>query len=330
MMDIRTATSADKVSLVALWQRCALIRHWNDPRLDIARATAAPNADILVGSMDGMIVASTMVGHDGHRGWVYYVAVDPDYRGRGLGREMMAAAEAWSFARGMPKVQLMVRADNEPIANFYRSIGYEDNPSVVLNKWHDPDNRASQRPRLSVTITYLELAATTVRKQPPHLAEALAFLRVRQPEVGFYRYLYRRIGGPWCWYERTLLSDCELAAMLAQPGRELYVLYGDGAPAGLAELNRQSDQVELSYFGLDRDWIGRGVGRHLMAATLDAAFVSGAPRVTANTCTLDHPRALAFYQRSGFTAVGQSTTNIDDPRAIGAAPSDASPHVPRV
>ena len=328
-MDVRTATSADKVSLVALWQRCDLIRHWNDPRLDIARVAAAPNAEILVGSIDGRIVASTMVGHDGHRAWVYYVSVDPDCRGQGLGRKIMAAAESWSFDRGMPKVQLMVRADNEAIANFYRSVGYEDNPSVVLNKWHDPDNRASQRPRLSLTITYLEVAASTMRKQPPHLAEALAFLRVRQPDVGFYRFLYQRIGGPWCWYERTLMSDTELAALLTESSRELYVLYGDGAPAGLAELDRQTDHVELSYFGLDRDWIGRGVGRHLMSATLDAAFVAGATRVTANTCTLDHPRALAFYQRSGFTPVGQAKTDIDDPRAIGAAPADASPHVPR-
>ena len=119
-------------------------------------------------------------------------------------------------------------------------------------------------------------------------------------------------------------------AALLETGREIYVLYGDGAPAGLAELDRRPDHVELSYFGLDGNWVGRGVGRHLMAATLDAAFLPGTPRVTANTCTLDHPRALAFYQRSGFTAVGQSRAEIDDPRAIGAAPADASPHVPRV
>ncbi|MEM7445154.1 MAG: GNAT family acetyltransferase, partial [Pseudomonadota bacterium] len=111
-MDIRAATSADAVSLVALWQRCELIRPWNDPRLDIARVCAASNADILVGTIDGRIVASVMVGHDGHRGWVYYVSVDPDHRGAQYGRNIMDAAEDWAFARGMPKVQLMVRADN--------------------------------------------------------------------------------------------------------------------------------------------------------------------------------------------------------------------------
>ncbi|MEM7190834.1 MAG: GNAT family N-acetyltransferase, partial [Pseudomonadota bacterium] len=237
------------------------------------------------------------------------------------------AAEDWAFARGMPKVQLMVRADNEPIASFYRSIGYEDNPSVVLNKWRDPENRASKRPRLNVTVTYLELSSTVIRSKPPHPAEALAFLRVRQPDVGYYRFLYQRIGAPWCWYARTLMSDTELSSLLADSNREVYVLFGDGAPAGLAELERQINHVELSYFGLDREWIGRGVGRHLMAATLDAAFAFGAPRVTTNTCTLDHPRALAFYQRCGFTPVGQSNIDIDDPRAIGAAPADASPHL---
>lgn len=328
-MKIRSAATADAVSLIALWQRCDLIRHWNDPRLDIARTAAARDADILVGSIDGMIVASAMVGHDGHRGWAYYVAVDPNYRGRGLGRRIMAAAEEWAFKRGMPKVQIMVRADNDTVADFYRAIGYEDNPSVVLNKWQDPDARASKRPRLTITVTYLEMSATVLRKQPPHPAEPMPFLRVRQADIAFYRFLYRRIGAPWCWYERSLLSDDELATLLAEPERELYVMYGDGAPAGLAELHRRPDHVELSYFGLDPAWIGRGVGRHLMAATLDAAFLPGTPLVKTNTCTLDHPRALAFYQRSGFTAVGQSNAEIDDPRAIGAAPANASPHTPR-
>lgn len=327
-MNIRPASSADTVSLIALWQRCALIRPWNDPRLDIARTAAARNSDILVGTIDGMIVASAMVGHDGHRGWVYYVAVDPGYRGRGLGRQIMAAAETWVFQRGMPKVQLMVRANNEKILNFYRAVGYADNPTIVLDKWHDPDARASTRPRLTITITSLEIAASSTRKQPPHPTEPVHFLRVRRPDIGFYRFLYSQIGGPWCWYERMLLSDPELAAVLTAPERELYVLYGDGAPAGLAELERRPDQVQLCYFGLDRGWLGRGVGRHLMAATLDAAFLPGTPKVTANTCTLDHPRALAFYQRCGFTAVGQARSEIDDPRAIGAAPADASPHVP--
>src|SRR6476659_7616516 len=82
---------------------------WNDPAGDIALARKETNATVLLGRNDGALVASVLVGHDGHRGWVYYVTVDPDHRFKGYGRVIMTAAENWLRARGIAKLQLMVR-----------------------------------------------------------------------------------------------------------------------------------------------------------------------------------------------------------------------------
>src|SRR5246127_1492181 len=115
---------ADVASVIALWERCALTRPWNDPAADIALARRNPNATVLVGRASGVIVGSVMVGHDGHRGWVYYVSVDPDHHGRGFGRAIMAAAEDWLRARDVPKLQLLVRRSNAKVQAFYETLDY--------------------------------------------------------------------------------------------------------------------------------------------------------------------------------------------------------------
>jgi ribosomal protein S18 acetylase RimI-like enzyme len=127
----------DVADVVALWQRCGLTRPWNDPSSDIALARRNPNSTVLVGRTDGAIVATAMVGHDGHRGWVYYVAVDPDCRMQGFGRAMMDDAEAWLRAAGVPKLQLLVRRENAKAGAFYQSIGYEEADTIVFAKWID-------------------------------------------------------------------------------------------------------------------------------------------------------------------------------------------------
>jgi len=92
---------------------------------------------VLLGRDDGVPVASVLVGHDGHRGWVYYVSVDPDRRHKGFGRAIMAVAEDWLRARGIEKLQLMVRGDNAQVHAFYQSLGYYDQKRVVFAKWLD-------------------------------------------------------------------------------------------------------------------------------------------------------------------------------------------------
>ena len=128
---------ADVSAVVSLWERCALTRPWNDPVADIALARKGPNSTILLGRENDRIVASAMVGHDGHRGWVYYVAVDPDWRGQGLGRAIMNAAEAWLRAAGIAKLQLLVRRENAKASAFYETIGYDEAPVTVFAKWLD-------------------------------------------------------------------------------------------------------------------------------------------------------------------------------------------------
>jgi ribosomal protein S18 acetylase RimI-like enzyme len=134
---IADIADADVEAVIALWQRCGSTRPWNDPAADIALARRGPNSTVLTGRDGDMIVASVMVGHDGHRGWVYYVTVDPDRRHQGFGRSIMNAAEAWLRARGILKLQLMVRKDNVKVHSFYRSIGYYNQETVTFAKWLD-------------------------------------------------------------------------------------------------------------------------------------------------------------------------------------------------
>jgi ribosomal protein S18 acetylase RimI-like enzyme len=137
MLSIGEAADADTDALVDLWTRCGLIRPWNDARADIARAKQSGCAALLVGREDGAIVAAVMVGDDGHRGWFYYLGVDPERRGRGYGRAMTQAGEAWLEARGCDKVMLMVRAENTTVHDFYRASGYFEQPRAVFAKWLD-------------------------------------------------------------------------------------------------------------------------------------------------------------------------------------------------
>lgn len=134
---IADIADADVEAAIALWQRCGLTRPWNDPAGDIALARSSANSTVLVGRADGAIVATAMVGHDGHRGWVYYVAVDPDRRQKGFGRAIMDAAEAWLRDAGLPKLQLLVRRENSQAGAFYQSIGYQEADTIVFAKWID-------------------------------------------------------------------------------------------------------------------------------------------------------------------------------------------------
>ena len=126
---------ADEIeAAVALWEACGLTRPWTDPRADARLALAGPTSTILAHRRAGELVATAMVGADGHRAWVYYLAVSPALKRAGLGAAMMRAAEDWAQARGMPKLQLMVRADNAAVVAFYKAIGYAEEPVTVLSR----------------------------------------------------------------------------------------------------------------------------------------------------------------------------------------------------
>lgn len=145
-LDVLEITDNDVETVVSLWRRAGLVRPWNDPTHDIAFARQSGHATILVGRVPGAdaIVASVMVGHDGHRGAAYYLSVDPDCRGRGYGRAIMAAAEARLRARGVWKLNLMVRADNAAAGDFYRALGYEVEDRLNFAKWLDPSAKPEE------------------------------------------------------------------------------------------------------------------------------------------------------------------------------------------
>ncbi len=171
--------------------------------------------------------------------------------------------------------------------------------------------------KLDMVITYLEM-----RRRPNrlvrYLPRALAINRAHSPTVSFYRYLYNIVGAPWLWYERRRLDDSTLRAIIHNPKVEVYVLYVDGVPAGFAELDRRtSDEVELAYFGLAPEFIGRGLGRYLLDWALNEAWRDDPRRVWVHSCNFDHPKAIAVYQRAGFVPYRQETKRIDDPRSDG-------------
>ena len=133
-MDIRPFQDADEPALIALWQACGLLRPWNDPARDIARKRAVQREWFLVGACDGRVVASAMAGYDGHRGYLWYVAVPPEARGRGLGRRLARDAERRLLEAGCPKLNLNVRAGNEPALAFWRAMGYVQDEVVSLGR----------------------------------------------------------------------------------------------------------------------------------------------------------------------------------------------------
>jgi GNAT superfamily N-acetyltransferase len=316
---IRPVRDGDVKALISLWEVCGLLRPWNDAEADIARARAAPQSEIFVVPDGKRVAASVMAGHDGHRGWVYYLATLPARRGEGLGRRIMAHAEDWLKSLGAVKVDLMIRGGN-PVAGFYEAAGYAREDREVMAKWLVAPAAAERPDEIEVTITYLEMLDAPARPPAPlpRSTSKIALLRAAKPTVGFYRYLYNAVGGPWRWYERNRLADEELAAIIHDAHVEIYVLYCDGVPAGYAELDlREKGAVELAYFGLIPDYIGRGLGGYMLDWAIDTAWSRRPGRVWVNTCTLDHPAALAFYQKAGFVAYDQETITITDPGLVG-------------
>lgn len=139
-MIIREFNNADKDSIIQLWKECGLVVPWNNPELDIERKLNENSEEILVGIIDKIIVASAIVGYDGHRGWVYYLAVHPNYQRRGFGEQIMQFAEKHLLKVGCPKINIMVRKSNLDVISFYEAIGYKLENVVTLGKRLLPDN----------------------------------------------------------------------------------------------------------------------------------------------------------------------------------------------
>lgn len=133
-IEIRPFLLSDEEDLVKLWVECGLVVPWNDPHLDIQRKLKIQPELFLVGFLEGRLIASVMAGYEGHRGWVNYLAVHPEYQRRGIGRSMMERVEQLLLALGCPKINLQVRKSNQGVINFYQRIGFNDDNVTGMGK----------------------------------------------------------------------------------------------------------------------------------------------------------------------------------------------------
>ena len=187
-------------------------------------------------------------------------------------------------------------------------------------------DRMTEPATIEIVVTYLEMLKPPTRPTvPAPPVGKIALLRAERCTVSFYRYLYNTVGEPWLWWERRLLSDAELERIIHDSKVEIYVLYLDGVPAGYAELDRRREEdVELAYFGLIPQFIGRKLGPFLLNWAVDTAWFQKPKRLWVNTNNLDHPKALQIYQKAGFAPYRQETKSIPNPRLTLVRPIETA------
>jgi GNAT superfamily N-acetyltransferase len=180
---------------------------------------------------------------------------------------------------------------------------------------------------LVAVVTFLEMTERPEVEVPP---SPLFLQRMDRPDLASYRDLFRLVGSPWLWFSRLILDDSKLAAIVHDPGIELFeALDGNGRQGGMLELDfRQEASCELAFVGLVPDLAGLGHGRWLLAEAVSRAWRDDVRRVVVHTCTLDHPAAMAAYRRAGFVPFKRAIERFPDPRLSGILPLDSAPHVP--
>lgn len=184
--------------------------------------------------------------------------------------------------------------------------------------------------KLATIVTHLEMRS---RPQPrPLKAVPVRLKRWQSPSAEKYRLLYRRVGEPWLWFSRLLMSDADLCAIIHDPAVEIFaVVDPQGIEIGLLELDfRTQGACEIAFFGLIPAVTGKGMGGWLMAQAMGLAWRAGVERLWLHSCTLDDPRALGFYMRQGFVPYAREIEVLDDPRLTGLIARDAAPHVPLI
>jgi GNAT superfamily N-acetyltransferase len=191
-----------------------------------------------------------------------------------------------------------------------------------------PDGYSDVPPgKIAAVVTHLEMTQRTSPR--PERGEACTLRHVEHPDLDWFRDLYRRVGEEWLWFSRLRLSDAELGAIVQAQGVDVYALEHEGRDEGLLELDfRRTDECELAFFGVTAQLIGTGAGRWLMNRAIELAWSKPIRRFSVHTCTFDHPSALAFYQRSGFTPIRRQIEIADDPRVDGTSPRSVARHVP--
>lgn len=181
--------------------------------------------------------------------------------------------------------------------------------------------------KTGVTITYLEMTQEPLLTlHPPVNVGQLGLIRATKMPIDYYRFLFDQVGRPWKWFSRWLLGDEDLKAIIHDEAVEIFVLYHDGSPAGFFELDfRSAPDVEILFIGLIGENVGRGLGKFLLANAVQRAWQGqderrergpATTRVHLQTCTLDHPHALGFYQKMGFAPFSQEQVDLEIPETF--------------
>ena len=179
--------------------------------------------------------------------------------------------------------------------------------------------------KIAAIATYLELRAPRVNGAGPFEGR----LERITDDLPRYRSLYARIGEPWLWFTRVLLTDDALRRIIAHPAVEALALVGEGGDAALVELDfRREGECELVFFGLVPESCGRGLGTRLLQEAVRRAFARPVSRIWLHTCTLDHPAAMPLYLKADFKPYRRAVEIADDPRLAGHLPATAAPGFP--
>lgn len=183
--------------------------------------------------------------------------------------------------------------------------------------------------QIAAVVTHLEMRARpTLRREYVKPGE-YALRRMATPDLSAYRQLYRRVGEDWLWFSRLAMDDDALKEIVHNPGVEVHVLRHRGKDEGILEIDfRNFPEVEISFLGVVSNLLGKGAGRYLMNRALENVWGRASKRLTIHTCTFDHPRALEFYLKTGFTPYSRSVEIADDPRLHGILPRKAAPQAP--
>ena len=154
----------------------------------------------------------------------------------------------------------------------------------------------------ALVTTYLHMTDRTAF-QPAYCEESngVMVMSMTAPDVRFYQFLYSSVGEQWRWRDRLIMPEDELESILSSPETSVHVLYMHGIPAGYVELSGQNGDTEIAYFGLRPQFIGRGLGKHLLSYGIARAWERETSRVWVHTCNLDGPHALSNYLKRGFS-----------------------------
>lgn len=167
--------------------------------------------------------------------------------------------------------------------------------------------------KIKTTVTHLEMLNDPKLRAPLPRGK-FALIRAENAPAHFYRYLYDTIGRDYFWINRRVLSDDALLKIIHDEKVHIYVLYVEGVPAGFAELDlRKMPTADLAFLGIMPEFLGQGLGRFLLCETIETAWMHHPQKLTVQTCTLDHPRALSLYQRNGFSPCRQEEVEMVDP-----------------